>query len=246
MPGASMAGMKVHHPLGLLLCSLAAAAMAQTEVSHPFKLTLGEYRYSDGTHGEDVNLRWQRGDDTHAWLAGYHDDRFGSQVRAGADGAWDLGRTWTLQPSFQWASGGFWGGSLNLQVGDPWFALLGWGRTNLRPYMNLNFDPNDAITAGGGWHGDDGRSLSLFVVSDDRLGTGQQDWHLLGRWPLPELRRLTVDLLHKRGQGDAGPVSAWGLSVGLDFPAWFLRLTRDPKQNFSALDATRLAGGVRF
>ncbi len=35
-------------------------------------------------------------------------------------------------------------GSL-LTATAPWFAAAGLGRTNLRPYVNLNFDPNDSI-----------------------------------------------------------------------------------------------------
>ena len=46
-------------------------------------------------------------------------------------------------------SGGFWGGSLSAQIGSPkLYAIVGLGRTNLRTYYNLNFDPNDAITLG--------------------------------------------------------------------------------------------------
>ncbi len=133
-----------------------------------------------------------------------------------------------------------------MQAGDPWYALLGWGRTNLRPYFNLNFDPNDAITAGAGWKGAGGRGVSLVVVADDRLRTGQKHWHLVGRWPAPGGLHVTLDLLRKTGEGDGGPVAAWGLAATLDFPRWFVRLARDPKQNFSAQDATRLSAGLRF
>ena len=52
--------------------------------------------------------------------------------------------------------------------------------------------------------------------------------------------------MHKTGQGDDGDVRAWGWSATLDWPAWFLRLAHDPKQNFSALDADRVSVGVRF
>ena len=233
--------------LSVLALSTVSPLMAHAEANeeHPFKVTVGEYRYSGGGDGHDLNMRW-RHSDTDVWIGAYRDPVFGIQTRAGVDTSLPLRGSATLQPSLQVASGGFVGGSLNFQIGDPWFALAGWGRTNLRPYFNLNFDPNDAITAAIGWHGENGRTVSLTLVADDRLHTGQRDWHLSGRWPLSEDLRVTLDLLRKTGDGDSGYVRGWGWSATLDFPTWFLRLARDPKQNFSAQDATRLALGVRF
>ncbi|MCH7342781.1 hypothetical protein LZ017_05230 [Pelomonas sp. CA6] len=227
---------------GALLAGLMATAAQADEPA--FKLTAGHYDYG-GYAGQDLNLRW-RGEDREAWVGLYHDPQFGSQARAGADASINLTGWAQLQPSLQLASRGFVGGSVNLQLGTRWYGLLGWGRTNLKPYYNLNFDPNDAITVGLGWHEDDGRGLQLFVVADDRLHTGQRDTHVLLRWPLAEGQRLTLDLMHKRGQGDGGPVRAWGWSATWDWPRWFLRLARDPKQNFSTDDATRFSAGLRF
>ena len=220
-------------------------AHADFEVLGPFKLTLTDYRYSGSYTGQDANLRWRR-DGTDVWVGAYHDPVFGNQVRTGADTSVSLGGSASLQPSVQLASGGFIGGSLNAQIGDPFFVMLGWGRTDLRTYFNLNFDPNDAVTASVGWQGPDERTVSFTLVADDRLHTGQRDWHAYVRWPLNDGLRLTVDVLRKSGLGDGGPVSGWGLSATLDFPRWFVRLARDPKQNFSVEDVTRLSGGVRY
>ena len=230
-----------------LLLSTALPLMAHADAGdeHPFKLTIGDYRYSDSGSGHDLNLRWRHGG-TNVWIGAYRDPVFGTQTRTGVDTSLPLGGSATLQPSLQVASGGFVGGSLNFQIGDPWFALVGWGRTNLKPYFNLNFDPNDAITAAIGWHGDNGRTVSLMLVADDRLNTGQRDWHLYGRWPLSEDLRVTLDLLRKTGDGDSGYVRGWGWNATLDFSTWFLHLARDPKQNFSLQDAHRLALGIRF
>ena len=221
------------------------AGPAQAEPETPRKFTVGQYRTSDGHSGHDMNLRW-RTHDSSFWIGAYEDPVFGRQGRIGADTAVELGHNVLLQPSLQMASRGFLGASANLQVGDPWFAVVGWGRTNLKPYFNLNFDPNDAITAGVGWHGPHGQTVSLTLIADDRLHTGQRHWHLYSRVPISNDLRLTVDLLHKSGEGDGGPVRAWGLSVALDFPHWFVRVARDPKQNFSTQDATRISAGLRF
>ena len=221
-----------------------AATGAATATEPPFKLTLGSYDMPSN-RGTDVNLRWRR-DDTNAWVGYYRDAGFGTQWRSGFDSSVALGDWASLQPSLQLASQGFVGGSLNLQVGTTIYAVVGLGRTNLRPYFNLNFDPNDAVTLGLGWRGEQGQNLALTLVADDRLHTGQQHLHLNGRWPLAGGERLTLDLLHKQGSGDAGYVRAWGWSVGYDWPRWFAKLARDPKQNFGVADATRLSVGVRF
>ena len=245
---------------GLRLClGLTSTAWAAAYAAEPgeFKLTLGRYRMSDPSSaslGTDLNLRWRR-DARNLWLGAYRDREFGRQFRAGYDDQWvlrdDSVLPVQLQPSLQLASGGFVGGSLALQVGAPFYAQLGLGRTNLRPYANLNFDPNDAVSAALGWQGDGGRQLQVLVIADDRLGTGQQHQHLTQRWPLPagwlsEPLRLTADLLHKQGQGDTGPVNTWGWTLGLDGKVWFARLAHDPKQNFSAQDAWRVSAGRRF
>ena len=121
------------------VCTLGADQTATL----PWKLTVGEYFYSD-YEGTDLNLRW-RADDSSAWVAAYSDRVFGTQARAGADTSINVGKYIQVQPSLQVASMGFLGGSLNVQAGTSWYGLLGFGRTDARSYFNLNFDPNDAL-----------------------------------------------------------------------------------------------------
>jgi hypothetical protein len=236
--------------LVMSLCAVPTSASAEAGAgAGEFKLTLGQYQLGAGGQGTDLNLRWRR-DGRTLWLGNYRDGDFGAQWRAGWDEPLTLSADplWPVQllPSMQVASGGFLGGSLAIQAGAPFYAQFGIGRTNLKPYANLNFDPNDALTLALGWQGEGGRQLSVSVIADDRLGTGQQHHHLTLRWPLPNSLRLTADLLHKQGQGDAGAVNTWGWSLGLDGSEWFGRLARDLKQNFSNRDAWRLSLGRRF
>lgn len=215
-----------------------------------FKLTLGNYFYHDGgvrDSGQDINLRYRR-DDTSVWIGYYHDPMFGGQTRVGADSSWQPFSKFdfSLQPSLQVATQGFVGGSLTAQVGSIWFGQLGIGRTDLRPYQNLNFDPNDAITIAVGHHGDNGNSFTLSTTKDNRLHTGQRHTHAVMQLALAGAQRLTVDVLHKSGNGDSGYVSAWGATVTYDFPSWFVRFAHDPKQNFGVADAERLSVGIRF
>ena len=251
--------------LALLAWAMAGAASAAqaADAADPapgpgeFKLTLGRYHLGGGvvgaSNGTDLNLRYRQ-DGRTVWLGAYQDANTARQWRAGWDDQCDLPASAMssatgpaqLLPSLQVASGGFVGGSLALQVGTPFYAQVGLGRTNLRPYANLNFDPNDALMATLGWQGQGGRQAALAVISDDRLGTGQQHHHLTVRWPLQTGLRLSADLLHKQGRGDGGPVNTWGWTLGLDGAQWFGRLAHDPKQNFSTLDAWRLSAGRRF
>jgi hypothetical protein len=237
----------------LLGCGCAAADDAAP--AGVFKLTLGDYRYNDFA-GHDANLRYRR-DSTDAWLGAYHDRGFGTQTRAGLDSSLAPVDWIALQPSLQLASGGFVGGSFNLQLGDAWYGVLGIGRTNLKPYANLNFDPNDALTFAAGHQTAAGATYSITLIADDRLHTGQRDLHFFGQWPVGRVgpiasiawladTRLSVDLMRKRGRGDDGLVRAWAYTLTADFSAWFVRLARDPKQNFSAQDALRLSAGIRF
>ena len=170
-----------------------------------------------------------------AWVGVYSDASFGSQFRAGADSTLQVAKYLQLQPSLQLASRGFVGGSFNVQVGAAWYGIVGLGRTDARPYFDLNFDPNDAMTYGVGHNEDSGASYSVFVVEDNRFRSGQRDWHANAQIPFG-LSHATVDGLHKSGFGDAGYVNAWGGSINYKSPRWFARLAYDPYQNFSATE----------
>lgn len=233
-------------PLSLVHAADAAADAPQKN----FKLAFGNYFYLDPAgnfSGQDLNLRYRRSD-TSVWLGYYHDSAFGVQARTGLDTSWQPfdAVPVSILPSLQAATRGFVGGSVAAQAGTTWFAQVGIGRTNLRPYVNLNFDPNDALSFAVGHHADDGSSYSLTTVADDRLHTGQRHTHLVGQWPLLHSQRLTIDILRKTGRGDAGHVATWGETITYDFPRWFIRESYDPNQNFGVADATRISIGARF
>jgi hypothetical protein len=215
-----------------------------------WKLSLGLYRPQARTAdtGHDLNLRW-RHDDSSLWLGVYHDAGTGTQTRGGWDTRWqpDADVPIALLPSVQVASGGFVGGSVNVEVGTTWFAQAGLGRTNTKPYVNLNFDPNDAAMGALGWRDDHEGQVMLSVIRDNRLGTGQQDLHLSAQRPLGNGQRLTLDLLHKHGRIDDGSwVRGNGVTATYDWPRWFLRVALDPYQNFSAQAVWRFTAGLRF
>ena len=224
-------------------------APVKTDGPPPFKLTLGSYRVSGGGlpsgPGLDVNLRYGYGSGN-VWVGWFRSPVLGfSQLRTGWDHTVTVGPVRVL-PSLQAASGGFIGGSLAVETGDSWFVGAGLGRTNLHPYANLNFDPNDSYTAYGGYRWPDSSALSLLLVHDNRLNPDQQHVHLIWNQPLPEGRRLVLDVLQKQGTIDGQFIRRTGLSVGFDWPSWFVRAAWDPKVNFTSQNMLRISTGVRF
>ena len=228
----------------------ASAATADEAAPSPaFKFTTGLYRSTGGglpaSTGLDLNLR-HSSDWGNAWIGWYRSaDADVTQTRIGWDHTFDLGAV-RLQPSLQAASGGFYGGSLYLETGDTWFAGAGLGRTNLRPYVNLNFDPNDAWTLAAGRRWGDNHALTLMLVGDNREQPDQRHLHLNYRLPLADGERLTLDLLAKRGLVDGALVHRLGLTVGYDWRRHFVRIAWDPKSNFTPQDMLRLSAGLRF
>jgi hypothetical protein len=226
--------------LALPAMPLAAAAADDT----PFKLTLGHYDLAEAGTGQDANLRYTS-DFGNAWV-GYFN--LPSQDAHQWRGGWDrtFGEAVRLQPSVQVASGGFVGGSLGVETGSPWFVGAGLGRTNLRPYYNLNFDPNDSWTLTAGHRDESGRLLGMLYVRDNRENPDQRHLHFVWRQPMPDGQRLTVDVLHKEGLVEGETIRRWGATVGWDWPRWFVRVARDPKTNFTPFDSWRLSAGARF
>jgi hypothetical protein len=142
-----------------------------------YKFTPSYYSNSNHAAATDVNLRANHGTNA-AWL-GYFNQHGGTatefkQPRAGYEKEMQM-PIGTLTSSIQYASGGFLGGSINSQIGDSEeFMLLGFGRTNLRQYYNLNFDPNDAITIGYAKRMPDKSLATVYYLWDDRLKTSQK------------------------------------------------------------------------
>lgn len=241
----------MRHLPALLLACAAPFAQAQDQ-DLPLKLTVGRYALHGGgasAVGVDTNLR-HTSSLGNAWIGAYRQEQgVSTQWRAGWDQVLDVGAL-RVQPSVQTATGGFWGGSLYAEAGSAWYAGAGLGRTNLRPYVNLNFDPNDAITLAGGkrWQDEAGHlnSLGLTLVADNRLNPDQRHLHLTWRAVLAGQHRLTLDLLAKRGLVDGERIERVGASVTYDWPRWFLRAAWDPKVNFTQQDMLRLSAGLRL
>ena len=213
-----------------------------------YKFTPAFYRTTNTTPAYDLNLRGNLGAHT-AWIGFYQRSNEFQQLRLGYEDTVELpfGR---VTPSFQYATRGFLGGSLTGEIGERYFALAGFGRTNLKDYFNLNFDPNDMILFGVGTRALTNTTLSLFQIRDDRLGTGQRVAHFVARYKADEKNRFTIDVFYKEGRGDADPAServhGTGATLTWDHGAYFVRVASDPYVNFSSNHMLRLAAGFRF
>lgn len=245
----------------VVLLSAASAACAQgvgdvlkrsdaveaLEEKVTYKFTPTFYRTSSQPNALDTNLRANLGPHA-AWVGYYQRASEFSQLRLGYENAIEV-PFGHVTPSLQYATRGFVGGSLNFEVGERYFGLFGIGRTNLKDYFNLNFDPNDAILIGAGTRALPNTTLSIFQIRDDRLGTGQHVVHVVARVKPDERTRWTFDVFHKEGRSSAEDetvVRGNGVAVTYDYDRYFARIASDPHVNFTRDHMLRVALGLRF
>ena len=232
----------------LLCCALPSFTWGQDTGSESwsFKLTPSVYNNRNAPQATDLNLRGNLGQ--HAlWIGQYQQAGFGQQWRTGYE--YTASPTWgQVVYSLQAAERGFAGGSVTAQIGRELYGIAGWGRTNLHPYYNLNFDPNDAVTLGlGGWWNPQ-HQISLYRTQDDRLHTGQRVTHLVWRYHPDRQHRLTLDLADKRGRSETDGPWLQGNSISLtwDWDRYFVRAAIDHRVNFTEDTQKRLSLGWRF
>ena len=212
-----------------------------------WKLTYTHHRAEAERDGADLNLRGTV-DATVFWLGHYRRADEFQQTRTGLEQtlSFDWGK---LLLSGQAATRGFLGFATQAEIGGGRVRLLaGFGRTDLKPYYNLNFDPNDAVTLGAVADLPDGMRATVYAVHDDRLHTGQTVLHALLRTSENPANRWTFDLMQRRGPlGDGGErAHRTGLGVTYDRAPYFGRVVYDPNANFSGHDMLRLGMGIRF
>ena len=233
------------------LCLALQPAHAQTPASPDdaaqpaYKLTLGRYHAGASGNSTDLNLRRSLGPGN-VWLglfdAPAQQER---QWRLGGDASFTAA-AWRWMPAAQIASHRYVAASLGVETGQTWFVGAGFGRTNLRPNTNLNFDPNDSYSLAAGLREAGGASYQAQWVRDNRQNPDQRHLHGVYRQPLAGGQRLTVDLLHKQGLVDDAMIRRWGLSLAYDWPAFFVRIAHDPNVNFTADTMWRVSAGTRF
>ena len=231
------------------LCALASSAWAADPAEAPiyWKLAYTQHRAQLERDGIDLNLRGTL-DATVFWLGYYRRANEFEQTRGGLEKTLSFG--WgKLLLSGQAATHGFLGYATQAEIGAGSVRpLVGFGRTNLKPYYNLNFDPNDMVTVGAVADLPNSMRASVYAIHDDRLGTGQTVVHAVLRTSDDTARRWTIDVAQRRGPlGDGGErVVRTGLGVTYDRAPYFGRVVYDPNANFSGHDMLRVSFGARF
>lgn len=237
---------------GFVFVGLSLSATAQQSSSDDggaawsFKLTPSVYATQHETSAADVNLRGNSGNHT-TWVGQYVRGNQYQQTRWGYEynANFDWGQ---MVPSLQLATKGFAGASLNFQIGGPTYLITGFGRTNLKDYYNLTFDPNDSYVIGFGSKLINKHVFNLFVVKDNRLNTGQSVTHAVWRWQVNGSERWVMDVSHKSGSLSQvlAVVNGNALSISYDFDQHFVKLAKEQKVNFTDHDQVRISAGFRF
>ena len=133
----------------LALCTGLIAHAETEQESWKFKLTPSFYSNSDQHSAWDVNLRGNYGSHT-VWVGHYLQGADAQttgfkQTRTGYENTLTM-PFGALTPSIQSASGGFFGGSINAQVGSgDEYLILGFGRT-----LTLGYDYKKSVFQIGG------------------------------------------------------------------------------------------------
>lgn len=211
-----------------------------------FKLTPAYYVTTNQRSAYDLNLRANYG--PHAmWLGHYRQGAEFEQSRTGYEYTAEVpfGK---IVPSLTAATHGYAGLAVNTEIGDQIYGLLGFGRTNLKDYYNLTFDPNDSIVFGFGTRLLPRSNVLLFRVQDDRLNTGQKVTHFVWRFVPADRQRVTVDVFARKGRPSAGEeiLAGGGVSLTYDYADVFVRFARDNKVNFTPDNMARITLGFRF
>jgi hypothetical protein len=221
-----------------------AVAPVERADDRPWKAT-GSLYFLPDDRNEDFNLKRQISN-VGAWLGVFHDPQTVTVGRVGMEVDWRDGPALVV-PTLQVATNGLIAGQLYAELGGQSYAIVGGSRTNLRPFYNLSFDPNESVQLGLGRHLSHYDRIYAFTIFDVRLHTGQQDTHVLWRHRLSPTTGLTWDALYKSGEIDPRrTIHAVGVGAYLDRSRWFLKAYFDPYVNFTAATMVRLGLGAKF
>ncbi len=209
------------------------------------KLTFSTY-FTRGNRAFDLNLRHQLGPVT-VWIAGFYDPQTNKLIRTGIQ--YDYRRAWFhFVPTIEVATTKAVSGSLSFELGSgKTIALVGYSRTNLKPFFDLFWDPGDSVQLGIAHKLSSYDRVQAYTIFDVRLHTGQQNTHVIWRHKLNRNNGITFDGIFKSGHEDSGQyIRAVSMGVYYDRPHWFWKLYYDPHVNFTDHTMVRTGIGLKF
>lgn len=236
-------------PLALAAFSGLASAQSAASLTDriDWKLTASQFQSRPGAAAYDINLRGSAGD-TAFWIGHFQRGADFRQARFGLE-RWHEIPAGRLLTTVQLAQGAYVNASVQLEAGQAAIKpLLGFSRTNLRDYFNIDFNPNDAFLVGAALDAADGTRWSLYAVQDNRIVPGQRVTHLNYRPAFTEGRRLMLDVFFRSGRiPETGEkLSALGVAATWDVKPMFLKIALDRRANFGDADMVRVSAGTRF
>src|SRR5712671_3147126 len=131
------------------------------------KLTFSTY-FTSGNRAFDLNLRHQLGPFT-VWIAGFYDPQTNKLLRTGIQ--WDYRKAWFhFVPTVEVATTKAVTGSVSFELGSgKTIALVGYSRTNLKPFFDLFWDPGDSVQLGVAHKLSSYDRIQAYTIFDVRL-----------------------------------------------------------------------------
>lgn len=212
---------------------------------HKSKLTFSTY-FTRGNRAFDLNLRHQFGPVT-VWIAGFYDPQTNKLIRTGIQ--YDYRKAWFhFVPTIEVATTKAVSGSLSFELGSgKTLALVGYSRTNLKPFFDLFWDPGDSVQLGIAHKLSSYDRIQAYTIFDVRLHTGQQNTHVVWRRKLNRNNGITFDGIFKSGHEDSGKyIRSVSMGIYYDRPHWFWKVYYDPHVNFTNHTMVRTGIGLKF
>jgi hypothetical protein len=209
------------------------------------KVTAAVYFFRPDGPAFDLNLRHQFGSLT-TWIGAFNDSDRGTIARLGAQD--DFRRAWFhMVLTGEGSTDHTLVGQVSTELGKSTVAIVGYSRTNLGNFLDLNFDPNDSVQLGVGHKISSYDKIQAFTIFDVRFHTDQQHTHILWRHKLNAQNGITIDVLYKSGRMDNGEfIRDVGVGIYYDRPTWFWKVYYDPHVQFTDQTMVRTGIGRKF
>ncbi|MES2423330.1 MAG: hypothetical protein V4562_02800 [Pseudomonadota bacterium] len=157
-----------------------------------------------------------------------------------------LGSVYVKPSLFSNADGGS-GAGFWLGRGETWRLAVGTRRQSARSGLGFAPDMGESSLVTASYLWSDQQSLSLQWLRQGNAEQGQRTLNLVYGTELSGSEKIKVGISAITGWAPlGGSQQRIGLSLGYDWPSYFVQLAYDPKANFGTQDQFRVSAGTRF